>query len=65
MSTYDHRGNEVYAEQELSREELAEYRRQRHALGTRSYGRRRDPERDPSTYSWEPTEADREAGRES
>ena len=57
---YDHNGEEVYAEDVLSPEEMAEYRRQRQLDPP---PRRSDPA-SAAAYSWQPTEADREAGRE-
>ena len=60
MPPYDHNGEEVRAEDVLSHEEMAEYRRQRQLDPP---ARRSDPV-SARAYSWGPTEADREAGRE-
>ena len=59
---FDRNGDPVYAEDVLDREELAEFYAQRRALDV-PRPRRSDPA-SAAAYSWDPTAADREAGRE-
>ena len=61
MTRYSAAGEEVFAEQELDREELADLYDRRHWDLPRGGDRR---EHGPAPATWEPTEADVEAGRE-
>jgi hypothetical protein len=61
VTRYSAAGEEVFAEQELSREELADYYDRRRWDWPRGGDRR---EVGPTPATWEPTEADVEAGRE-
>jgi hypothetical protein len=61
MTRYDHAGQEVDLSDILDREELADYHR---TLADKPRRHRSQGVPVPAPSTWEPTEVDREAGRE-